>query len=94
MLWCNIYFTDTRLPFFSRSSPYIFNTFADILTWIIIHAYAIPYILHYLDDFCLADNTEKLAVYMDVMKKHSHCSPFSSENGGRNHMYHLSANIN
>ena len=68
MLWGNHYFIDTRLPFGSRSSPYIFNTFADILTWILIHVYAIPYILHYLDDFFLADNTKKLAAYMEVMK--------------------------
>ena len=33
--WKNRFFFDMRLPFGSRSSPYIFNTFADALLWII-----------------------------------------------------------
>ena len=56
--WCllghsinNEFFVDTRLPFGSRSSPYIFNLFADLLLWILINCFAIPYALHYLDDF-------------------------------------------
>ena len=56
--WCllghqfnNQFFVDTRLPFGCRSSPYIFNLFADILQWILISCFLIPHVLHYLDDF-------------------------------------------
>ena len=72
MFWQDRYFIDTRLPFGSRSSPYIFNTFADALAWILIHLFAIPYLLHYLDDFFLADNNKKLSAYMDTTKKAFH----------------------
>ena len=51
--WDQHYYVDTRLPFGSRSSPFIFNNFADILTWILIYVYGIPAVLHYLDDFFL-----------------------------------------
>ena len=34
--WNGLFFCDTRLPFGSRSSPYIFNTFADLLLWILM----------------------------------------------------------
>ena len=69
MFWENFYFVDTRLPFGSRSSPYIFNTFADALTWIIINLFAVPYLLHYLDDFFLADNKNNLSKYMHTTKE-------------------------
>ena len=51
MYWNGAFYIDTRLPFGSRSSPYIFNTFADALAWILIYVFSIPYLLHYLDDF-------------------------------------------
>lgn len=66
MYWDNQYYVDTRLPFGSRSSPYIFNTFADILAWILIHVFAISYVLHYLDDFFFADKCNKLQPHMDT----------------------------
>ena len=69
MFWNNFYFVDTRLPFGRRSSPFIFNTFTDALTWILIHVFGIPYLLHYLDDFFIADNKNQLLQYMDRMKK-------------------------
>ena len=53
MYWNGAFYIDTRLPFGSRSSPYIFNTFADALAWILIYVFSIPYLLHYLDDFFL-----------------------------------------
>ena len=58
--WCLLghyfeaqFFVDTRLPFGSRSSPFLFNTVADLITWILIFVYGVPNILHYLDDFFL-----------------------------------------
>ena len=54
MRWDNQFYIDTRLPFGGRSSPFIFNSFADALAWILVFVCGIPYILHYLDDFFVA----------------------------------------
>ena len=51
--WRNFFYFDVRLPFGSRSSPYIFNTFANLLCWVLQSVFAISYIIHYLDDFFL-----------------------------------------
>ena len=51
--WRGKYFFDVRLPFGSRSSPFIFNIFADALAWILIHKFGIHCLIHYLDDFFL-----------------------------------------
>ena len=58
MFWQGQYFVDTRLPFGFRSSPYIFNTFADALAWIIITVCGIATIIHYLDDFFIAASNQ------------------------------------
>ena len=50
-VWLGAYFVDTRLPFGSRSSPAIFNSFADLLAWILHTIGKIQYLVHYLDDF-------------------------------------------
>ena len=39
--WDDQFFVDTRLPFGSRSSPFIFNTFADLLLWILVVVFGI-----------------------------------------------------
>ena len=58
--WLGLYYVDCRLSMGSRSSPYIFNTFADALCWIIINVLLIKNIIHYLDDFFLAAPTKEL----------------------------------
>ena len=57
--WRGFYFVDTRLSFGSRSSPAIFNTFADILAWIFCNIMAIAWIIHYLDDYFFANVTQE-----------------------------------
>ena len=57
--WLGKYFFDIRLPFGSRSSPFIFNTFADALTWILIHKFSVSALLHYLDDFFVCAPTKE-----------------------------------
>lgn len=49
--WLDRFFFDTRLPFGSRSSPFIFNAFADALCWILSNKLGLSGIVHYLDDF-------------------------------------------
>ena len=57
--WKQQFFFDTRLPFGSRSSPYIFNTFSDLLWWILINVGGICWIIHYLDDFLICAPTHE-----------------------------------
>ena len=42
---------DARLPFGSRLSPFIFNSFADLVCWALRNVALIRFIIHYLDDF-------------------------------------------
>ena len=66
--WQGQYFVDTRLPFGSRSSPFIFNCFAELLAWILLFIAGIPFIIHYLDDFLIcAQSREESASYMQAM---------------------------
>jgi len=59
MWWEKQFFVDTRLPFGLRSAPFIFNTLADALCWIIINVCFIKFVLHYLDDFFIAATSKK-----------------------------------
>ena len=66
--WDDQFFVDTRLPFGSRSSPFIFSTFADLLLWILVVVFGILYAIHYLDDFLLVGSSEvECQVYMGRM---------------------------
>lgn len=66
--WQGQFFVDTRLPFGSRSSPFIFNTFADLLLWILIYVGGLRCVVHYLDDFFLCTPSSSLCkTDMDVM---------------------------
>ena len=51
--WEGNYFVDTVLPFGLRSSPAIFNQFADLVGWVIKTKFGILTIIHYADDFFL-----------------------------------------
>ena len=52
-VWKGQYYIDTRLPFGGRSSPAIFNTFADTLNWVLQYHGQIDFVIHYLDDFLI-----------------------------------------
>ena len=72
--WLGQFFTDTRLPFGSRSSPFIFNTFAIALAWIAVNVGFITFLIHYLDDFFLANYTRELCksdmhVFLSICKE-------------------------
>ena len=51
--WEGFFFVDTRLPFGLRSSPKIFNDFADLICWILQNKYGLQALIHYSDDFFL-----------------------------------------
>ena len=51
MRWRDLFFVDLALPFGLRSAPFIFNSIADLVEWILKVNYSVRYLLHYLDDF-------------------------------------------
>ena len=71
--WEDRFYFDMRLPFGSRSSPFIFNTLADLLLWILIFVVGMPHIIHYLDDFLIvAPSSGECSEFMSAM-----CSTFT-----------------
>ena len=56
-MWDRLYFIDTVLPFGLRSSPGIFNQFADLVCWIMRFNFALRWLVHYSDDFLLVSCT-------------------------------------
>ena len=69
--WENYYFIDVRLSFGSRSSPGIFNKFADLVCWILINKCNLESTVHYSDDFLLVSGTEYVTARhrLDVLIK-------------------------
>lgn len=54
MKWRDKYYVDLALPFGLRSAPFIFDSIATMVEWILTNNYDISDILHYLDDFITA----------------------------------------
>ena len=54
MKWRGQFYVDLALPFGLRSAPYIFNSVADLVEWIIRNKYNVADLMHYLDDFITA----------------------------------------
>ena len=54
MKWRDQFYVDLVLPFGLCSAPFIFNSIADMVEWILVNSYKIPHLLHYLDDFITA----------------------------------------
>ena len=54
MKWRHNFYVDLALPFGLRSAPYIFNSIADLVEWILMNNHQIPDLLHYLVDFLTA----------------------------------------
>jgi hypothetical protein len=51
MTWRDQYFIDLTLLFGLRSAPFIFDSVANMVQWILQHRYQVRYLFHYLDDF-------------------------------------------
>ena len=54
MHWKGGYYIDICLPFELRSAPFLFNEVATAVECILRHNYAIPHLIHYLDDYFMA----------------------------------------
>ena len=55
--WQGSFYFDSRLPFGLRSSPFIFNSFADALQWCIVFYLGFASVLHYLDDYFICHSS-------------------------------------
>ena len=60
MKWRGQFFVDLALLFGLRSAPYIFNSVADLVEWIIRNRYGVADLMHYLDDFITAGPADSL----------------------------------
>ena len=75
MKWRDQFYVDLVLPFGLRSAPFIFNSIADMVEWILVNSYQIPHLLHYLDDFITAGPprslqcAQNLATAMEVCQR-------------------------
>ena len=75
MKWPSKFFVDLVLPFGLRSAPFIFNSVAELVEWILRHNYSIRDLLHYLDDYITAgppespDCARNLAVASSVCQR-------------------------
>ncbi|XP_077349948.1 uncharacterized protein LOC143998047 [Lithobates pipiens] len=54
--WRQRYYFATKLTFGSKSSPWLFDTFAQALAWILLHVAQCQEVIHYLDDFLLIES--------------------------------------
>ena len=64
--WRGQFFMDLDLPFDLRSEPYIFNSAADLVEWIIRNKYDVADLMHYPDNFIMegpADSLHVLKIY-------------------------------
>lgn len=63
MEWRGKFYVDLALPFGLRSAPFIYNSVANMLEWILRNNYAVLDFLHYLDDYFTLGppNSEKCA---------------------------------
>ena len=69
MQWGDQLYIDKCLPFGLRSAPYLFNQFAEALSWILRENYQVVSHIHYLDDYLLvgAANSDLCHRYMAAM---------------------------
>lgn len=49
MRWRGQFYLDLSLPFGLCSAPFIFNSVADMVEWILLHKHRLSDLLHYLD---------------------------------------------
>ena len=80
MKWHGQFYVDLALPFGLRSVPYIFNTVADLVEWILRNSYQVSDLLHYLDDFITAgpaDSVQCGLVYPRILANVWAQFPFS-----------------
>ncbi|XP_073462173.1 uncharacterized protein [Aquarana catesbeiana] len=66
--WKEAYYFATKLTFGSKSSPWLFDTFAQSLGWILLHKGQCHEVIHYLDDFLLIEPPSKPPGDLDKLR--------------------------
>lgn len=56
--WQGQYYFELRLPFGSRSSPFIFNSLAAAVCFIFVVVFGVHHVIHYLDDYFVANSDQ------------------------------------
>lgn len=66
--WRSQFYVDLTLPFGLWSAPYIFNSVASVVEWILINNHGCEDMVHYLDDFITAgpQNASQCAHNLDT----------------------------
>ena len=54
MKWRGQFYVDLALPLGLCSTPYIFNSVANMVEWILVNSHGVSDLLHYSDDFITA----------------------------------------
>lgn len=54
--WKGFYYFATKVTFGSKSSPWLFDFFAQALSWILTHGGNCQDVIHYLHDFLLIES--------------------------------------
>ena len=70
MRWRGYYFMDLVLPFGLRSAPFIFNSVADMLAWILHNNFSVTRLIHYLDYYFTAGSpvSQECAMNLETFK--------------------------
>ncbi|XP_077319473.1 uncharacterized protein LOC143941699 [Lithobates pipiens] len=67
--WKDQYYFATKLTFGSKSSPWLFDTFAQCLSWILSHHASCQKVIHYLDDFLLIEEPGESPVDLNSLRE-------------------------
>lgn len=91
--WKEAYYFATKLTFGSKSSPWLFDTFAQSLAWILLHKAQCQEVIHYLDDFLLIEPPSKPPGDLDKLRAifgKTQCSHRRAQSRRPSTQHHLS----
>lgn len=63
------YYFAPKFPFGSKSSLWLFNMFAQSLSWILLYHAHCQKVIHYLDDFLLIEKSGEPPVNLDSLRE-------------------------
>ncbi|XP_063297879.1 uncharacterized protein LOC134586340 [Pelobates fuscus] len=58
--WKGLYYFANRLTFGAKSSPKLFDIFAETLCWLLLNICCCPVVIHYLDDFLTVEKQDTI----------------------------------
>ncbi len=91
--WAGTFYFAVRLTFGCKSSPKIFDMLSEAICWILSNNYAIPHLIHLLDDFLIISPPEAIpaAHILTVQKIFGARNPHrTGKNPGSGHIHRIS----